>query len=214
MIFEDRHDAGKKLSNRLAKYKRKGTVIIALPRGGVPVGYEIARSLNAPLYVLPVRKLGLPHNPEYGIGAIAKGGVLYIDEKTVTAFDIPYDVIEAIAKKELQEMSRQENLYKIDQQLPILTDKIVILIDDGLATGVSAKAAIKAIKNQNPRKIIFAVPGCPLEAASEFRNLVDAFICLEKRKKFTAVANLYNNFRQVTDEEVITLLKKAQGKKT
>ena len=197
MIFEDRRDAGKQLSQRLLKYKVQNAVVVALPRGGVPVGFEIAKSLRVPLLVLPVRKIGAPFNSEYAVGAIASGGVMHMLE------GIPERELKDIIEQQKQELRRREKIYG---SLPLLSGKTIIIIDDGLATGLTAKAAITAVKKQKPQKIILAVPCCPLEAQEEFEKLVDEFISLKKERNFTAVGAMYRSFDQVSDEEVVSLL--------
>jgi putative phosphoribosyl transferase len=199
MIFEDRRDAGMQLAEGLLKYKDQRAVVVALPRGGVPVGFEIAKRLRVPLSVLPVRKIGSPFNSEYAVGAIASGGVMHLLE------GIPRKEIAAIIAQEKEELKRREKVYG---SLTLLSGKIVILTDDGLATGLTAKAAVTVIKKQKPQKIILAVPGCPLEVEEEFENLVDEFISLEKQKDFTAVGAMYRNFNQLDDKDVMELLKR------
>jgi len=207
MIFENRQEAGKQLALLLQRYRKTKVLVVALPRGGVPVGYEIARFLHAPLDVIPVRKLGLPHNPEYGIGAVALGEELYIDNEAVRNMYITPREIAEIAEEEIRETERREHLYRSGKKPLQIKNRIVILVDDGLATGVTAYAAIHAIQKQEPKKLILAVPVCPVSAAAEIRKHVDEFVCLEIRDDFRAVGNYYNYFPQVSDKEVIKFLK-------
>ena len=206
MVFEDRADAGMRLAGKLKKYKGKDAAVVALPRGGVPVGFEIAKALQLPLDILIVRKIGSPFNPEYGIGAIAEGNVLYVDEDAVERFDITRKQINEIARKEKEELERRRDVYRRDRKPLPLRNKIVILADDGLATGVTAIAGILAIRKQQPKKLILAVPGCPAELVKPMESLVDEFICLSFEEDFSAVGQLYHNFAQVSDEEVITFI--------
>jgi predicted phosphoribosyltransferase len=208
MIFKDRKDAGKKLAVKLKKYKKENVLILALPRGGVPVGYEIANFLHTPLDVLVVRKIGAPHNPELAIGAIASGGIWFLDKLTIQRLHITPEEIEKIAKEEIIEVIRRQKEYRDDLPPPKITGKIIILVDDGIATGATTRAAIRAIQKQRPMKLVLAVPVCSAEVAKELKPLVDEFICLETPVYFEAVGAHYQNFPQVTDEEVKTLLKK------
>lgn len=212
MMFQNRNDAGKKLSGKLLDLKSKDTVVVALPRGGVVVGFEIASALKSPLTMLNVRKLGSPTNPEFGIGAITSGGITYIDKSTVERIDMSNDDIEKIASDELQELKRRDKLYSTALPKISLAKKIVILTDDGIATGVTISAAILAIKKMKPKCLILAVPGGPSEVIAELRNLVDEVFCLEVRDNFSAVGNMYFNFEQVTNDEVVKLLREANKK--
>jgi putative phosphoribosyl transferase len=210
MIFADRIDAGKKLAEKLLAYKDADAVIVSLPRGGVLVGYEISLALHLLLTILIVRKLGAPHNPELGIGAIAQDGTLFLDDQAIESFGLSNEVLNSVIGKERREIARREKRYGPLKKNISLQNKIVILTDDGIATGVTVIAAILAIKKQHPRRLILAVPGCPREMVGEIEKLVDEFICLDMRENFTAVASLYQKFSQVSDEEVIELLKKKE----
>jgi putative phosphoribosyl transferase len=207
MIFRDRQDAGSQLASHLLKYRNEDALILALPRGGVPVGYEVAMELNLPLKALPVRKIGASFNPEYAIGAIAPNDVLYLEEEAINRFDITEEKISDTLTKEKDELKRREKLYQSGSLS--FKNKLVILVDDGLATGSTMKAAIISIKKDKPSKIVVAVPCCPIEAVDDFEKLVDEFIYIEAKDFFTSVGSLYNTFEQVSDEEVIAILAKS-----
>lgn len=210
-LFRDRRDAGRQLAERLLIYSSDDVVVIGLPRGGVEVAFEIARALNAPLDVIVSRKLGAPDQPELGIGAVAQGGIMLLDEYLVRALHIPQADIEAIAKREREEMHRRAIEYRGSEDLPDLRGKTVILVDDGLATGVTSRAAILAAKSGNPRRIVLAVPVCAPETASELAVDVEELVCLHSPDRFIAVGFWYQNFGQTTDAQVIELLEEARG---
>jgi len=211
MIFRDREDAGLRLAERLAPYRREDPIVLALPRGGVVIGYEVARALHAPLDVIVARKLGAPDQPELGIGAIAPGGVRVLDDTIVRALDIPMEQIERIAAREAGEMERRLHRYRGDRPKPDLRDRTVILVDDGLATGVTARAAVESIRRERPRRIVLAVPVCATETAELFRGLVDELVCLQMPREFRAVGLWYDDFDQTSDEEVVDLLNYARS---
>lgn len=216
MIFEDRTEAGRKLAQRLVKYINKNPIILALPRGGVPVGFEIAKKLNASLDVLVVRKLGAPFQVEFGIGAIAPGNIKILDEVAIKNLGLSQEEIEEIEKQERAELNRRIREYRGTDSMLDIEGKIVILVDDGLATGISAKAAIKAVLKQEPKKLIIAVPVGAAEVVESIRStlrLEDEIICLSTPDNFSAVGEWYKSFDQVSDEEVINLLKKSSLKK-
>lgn len=210
MIFKDRQDAGKQLAQKLLKYKDENPVIIALPRGGVVLGYEAAKTIGAPLDIIITRKLAAPHNPELGIGAIAPREIKIFDFEMITYLKISHEILDKIIEKETAEMQRREKLYRGDFSELDLTDKTVIIVDDGIATGVSDRAAVLSAKKMNPAKIVLAVPVCPLETAMKFRKEVDEFVCIHEPEDFYAVGAHYQNFKQITDEEVMNLLKDAK----
>jgi len=211
MIFRDREDAGLRLAERLAPYRREGPIVLALPRGGVVIGYEVARALHAPLDVIIARKLGAPDQPELGIGAIAPGGVRVLDDYIVRALDIPMEQIERIAARETGEMERRLRRFRGDRPKLDLYDRTVILVDDSLATGVTARAAVESIRREQPRRIVLAVPVCAAETAELFRGLVDELVCLQMPREFRAVGLWYEDFEQTSDEEVIHLLDHARS---
>jgi putative phosphoribosyl transferase len=203
--FKNRIEAGRLLAQKLLGYKEEKPLILALPRGGVPVGFEVAKTLEAPLDTLVVRKIGLPSNPEYGVGAIAPGDVIIINES-------PLEGLEEVIKREMEEMERRILKYKSGQYGNRTEGKTIIIVDDGLATGVTARAAIEsAILIYKPLKIIFACPVCSTDAAIALRDIVDV-ICLHEADDFVAVGLWYEDFPQTSDEEVIELLEKARIK--
>lgn len=209
MLYKDRCDAGQQLVKKLLKYKDENPIIIALPRGGVVLGYEVAKALNAPLDVIVARKLGAPYQPELGIGAIAPFGVRILNTGLVRSLEIAELQIEEIIEKETKEMNRRIELYRGANPPFDLQGQTIIIVDDGIATGISDKAVVLSIKELCPKKIILAVPVCPPGTAEKFED-VDEFICLAQPPDFYAVSAFYENFEQVSDEEVINLLKKAK----
>lgn len=207
--FRDRGDAGQKLAERLSAYRDVPDVVLALPRGGVPVAYPVAEALNAPLDVFLVRKLGVPGHEELAMGAIASGGVQVLNDTVVRALDIPKAVIDAIAQRERQELERRERVYREGRPPLALRDRVCILVDDGLATGASMHAAITALRTQEPREIIVGVPAAALETCEMFEGEVDDLICVFTPEPFYGVGMWYADFSQTTDEEVIAYLRKA-----
>ncbi len=213
MIFRDRVDAGQKLAEKLTEYARRDDVLIlALPRGGVPVAFEVAERLNAPMDVFLVRKLGVPGQEELAMGAIASGGVRVLNERTVDYLNIPEEVIDRVAAKEQRELERREKTYRDDLPAPDVKGKTVILIDDGLATGATMRAAAIALKQMNPTKIVVAVPVASDETCREFQQEVDAVVCAITPEPFYGVGLWYDDFSQTTDEEVRELLQKTASR--
>lgn len=211
-FFRDRTDAGKQLAERLSAYKDEpDVVVLALPRGGVPVAYPVAEALNAPLDVFLVRKLGVPGHEELAMGAIASGGVRVLNETVVRALNIPKAVIDAVAEREQQELERRERVYREGRPSVQLRDRICILVDDGLATGASMHAAITALRTYEPREIVVAVPAAAPETCEMFEGEVDDLICVFTPEPFYGVGMWYADFSQTTDEEVIAYLRKAAG---
>jgi len=184
-------------------------LVLALPRGGVPVAYEVAKALKAPLDLFLVRKLGVPGHEELAMGAIASGGVKVINEDIVRYLNIPEEIIDAVAGREQQELKRREHAYRDERPLPDVKDHIVILIDDGLATGSTMRAAAASLRLQNPRRIVVAVPVSSPETCEEFRSEVDEIVCAFTPKYFQGVGLWYGDFSQTTDEEVRELLQRA-----
>ena len=210
MIFKDRTDAGRKLAARLKHYAdREDVLVLALPRGGVPVAYEVAKELNAPLDVFLVRKLGVPGHEELAMGAIASGGVRVLNEDIVNYLGIPNEVIDAVAANEQRELERRARAYRGDRPPPDVKDRIVILIDDGLATGSTMRAAAESLRLQKPRRIVVAVPVSSPEVCDEFRSEVDEIVCAITPEHLQGVGLWYKDFSQVSDEEVRELLKRA-----
>jgi putative phosphoribosyl transferase len=205
--FRDRTEAGRLLAEKLAAYANcPDAIVLGLPRGGVPVAYEVARALNAPMDVFLVRKLGVPGHEEFAMGAIATGGVRVLNDQTVRALRISGHLIEAVAAKEQQELDRRARLYRGDRPPPDLRGKTVILVDDGLATGATMLAAVKALRQQQAGRIVVAVPIASPETCEQLRGEVDDIICAVTPEPFYAVGCWYEDFSQATDEEVCDLL--------
>jgi predicted phosphoribosyltransferase len=214
MIFKNRTDAGQKLAARLTQYANRGDVLVlALPRGGVPVAYEVAKVLKAPLHVFLVRKLGVPGYEELAMGAIAEGGVRVVNEELVNYLGIPDEVIDDIAAVEQRELERRARAYRDERPPPDVKDRIVILIDDGLATGSTMRAAAAALRPLKPQRIVVAVPVSSPETCNEFRSEVDEIVCALTPEHFQGVGRWYENFSQTSDEEVRELLKRATHQK-
>ncbi len=211
VTFEDRTDAGRRLAGRLIRYRDERPVILALPRGGVPVGYEISRALDAPLDVITARKLGAPGQPELAVGAVAPGGVRVLNERVVHWLAIPEDWLDAAAEKEREEIRRRLERFRGQRPEPDLKDKTVILVDDGIATGMTVRAAIRAVRAREPRRIVLAVPVCARETAGELSREVDELVCLETPSDLWAIGFWYRNFEQVPDEEVVALLESTRA---
>lgn len=205
--FKDRREAGQKLSQKLKVYKAESPIILALPRGGVVVGYEVAKALKAPLSVLVVRKIGSPHNSEFAIGAIAEDNIQVMNESVLNLIEASDEEVKQIIDQEKAELKRRVKLYRGGKPLS-LRDKTVILVDDGLATGMTAQAAIKSVQKLKPKKVIFAVPVCSYQIVEKLREDVDGLVCYSKEQDLTAIGLYYQDFRQVSDEEVIKILKK------
>lgn len=210
MLFRDRTEAGRVLATRLAPYADQPDVLVlALPRGGVPVAYEVARALNAPLDVFLVRKLGLPGQEELAIGAIATGGVRVLNEQVVEALGIPEEVIMEVAAREQQELERRERAYRDDRPAPEIRGRTVILVDDGLATGSTMRAAVAALRQQGPARLVVAVPVGAPETCELLAQEADEAVCARTPDPFYAVGVWYGDFSQTTDEEVHELLDRA-----
>ena len=208
--FTDRRHAGRVLASRLTKYAGRGDVIVlALPRGGVPVAYEVASALNAPMDVFLVRKLGTPGHRELAMGAIASGGVRVVNEDVVRWYGISEAAIDRIAREEQEELERRERAYRDDRPAPDLTHKIVVLIDDGLATGSTMRAAVKAVRAHHPARVVIAVPVGAPQTCAELAVSADEVICARMPEPFSAVGQWYLNFEQTDDAEVRELLQKS-----
>jgi predicted phosphoribosyltransferase len=211
-LFKDRRDAGRTLAQKLVAYRgRADVIVLALPRGGVPVAYEVASALDAPLDIFLVRKLGLPGQEELAIGAVASGGIRVLNEDVIQALHVPPRVIEAVARQALQELERREREYRADRPVLEIRDCIVILVDDGLATGASMHAAVAGLRAGHPARIIVAVPTAAPETCEAFEPEVDEIVCATTPEPFYSVGRWYADFSQTTDEEVRMLLEQGSG---
>jgi putative phosphoribosyl transferase len=209
-LYRDRFDAGRRLATLLSSYaNRQDVLVLALPRGGVPVGYEVARALNVPMDIFLVRKLGLPGYEELAMGAIASGGLQVANDDVVRQFNVPDDVIKSIAAGELRELERREQVYRAGRPPVDLTNKAVILVDDGLATGSTMRAAVQALRQSQPASILVAVPVGAPDTCANLREEADDVICAQTPENFSAVGRWYIDFSQTTDEEVCQLLNRA-----
>lgn len=212
--FQDRYEAGRRLAEALGNYAgRSDVLVVALPRGGVPVGYEVARALGAPLDVMQVRKLGVPGHEELAMGAIASGGVRIVSEDVVEALRIPERVIATVAAAETQELERRERIYREGRLFPELRGRTVILVDDGLATGSTMRAAAAALRSMGAARLVAAVPVAPKESCAALRETVDDVVCATMPDRFMAVGEWYEDFSQTSDEEVSELLRRG-GRET
>ncbi len=206
-LFRDRRAAGRALAEKLARHAgRPEVLVLALPRGGVPVAYEVATALGAPLDVFLVRKLGAPGREELAMGAIASGGVRVLNTDVVNHLGIPAEEIDLATAREQQELERRERAYRDDRPPPAVRDRIVILVDDGLATGSTMRAAVAALRQQGPGRVVVAVPVGAPETCQEFQAEADEVVCARAPEPFYAVGIWYEDFSQTTDEEVFALL--------
>jgi predicted phosphoribosyltransferase len=211
--FENREAAGRQLAEKLDRYAgRDDAIVLGLPRGGVPVAYEVAKHLRAPLDVFIVRKLGVPGFEELAAGAIASGGVRVLNEDVMRAIPYADEAIEAVTAKETSELERREQIYREGRPAPELRGRIVILVDDGLATGATMRAAVKALKQRGAAKIVVAVPVGPPDTCRELAEEADETICLSTPVFFQAVGQYYEDFSQTSDEDVRELLSSAAQK--
>src|SRR5215831_16164616 len=215
MIYHDRTDAGKQLASQLSEYTdRNDVLVLALPRGGVPVAYEVAKALRAPLDVFLVRKLGVPGYEELAMGAIATGDVRVLNDDVVSYLKIPETVINSVTASEQKELDRRERVYRGNRSEPDVKGKTVILIDDGLATGSTMRAAVAALRQQGPARIVVAVPVGAPETCADFQAEADEAVCARTPEPFYAVGVWYGDFSQTTDEEVRALLERAAEEHT
>jgi len=210
MFFQNRRDAGQKLAQALTKYKNEDVVVLGIPRGGVVVAAEVAESLNAPLDVIIPRKIGAPHNPEVAIGAVSQDGTVIKDDAMVQLLGISESQITAMAGKVSGEIARRVDTYRGGRPGVDLTDKSVIVVDDGIATGFTVQAALKSVRSMNPRRLVLAVPVAPRDTVGILQEMVDELVCLQSPELFYAVGQFYMDFDQTTDDEVIKLLSKNQ----
>ena len=213
-LFQDRYGAGKLLADQLMQYQNApSTLILALPRGGVPVAYEVTKKLHLPMDIFIVRKLGVPFQEELAMGAISSGNVIFFNEDILAHLDIGKDDIQHVIEKEKTELQRREKKYRAENAFPDITGKNIILIDDGIATGASIHAAIIALKKLSAQKIIIAIPVAPESTLFELTPLVDEIVCLYPAPIFHGVGQFYNDFSQTTDEEVINLLSETRKRR-
>ena len=210
MRFHNRQDAGRQLAAKLGSFaQRHDVVVLALPRGGVPVAFEVAQALSAPFDVFLVRKLGVPGHRELAMGAIASGGVRVLSEDIIDQLSIPRPAVEQVAVRERLELERREQVYRGGRQLPPLRDRTVILVDDGLATGATMEAAIVAVRQYQPARVIVAAPVGAVETCTRLKKLADDVICASTPEPFQAVGLWYEQFDQTSDDEVIELLRRS-----
>lgn len=212
MLFEDRRDAGRALAEKLEDHAgRPDVLVLGLPRGGVPVAYEVARALHAPLDVFLVRKLGLPGQEELAMGAIASGGIRVVNPDVLSELGVPEELIDEVAREEEEELARRERLYRGDRPPPQVEGRTVILADDGLATGASMRAAVAALRQLRPARIVVAVPVAARETCDELRSEVDEVVCAVTPEPLYAIGMWYRDFSQTSDEEVRSLLEAARA---
>lgn len=211
-LFDNRGDAGRRLGQALGAYAgRSGLLVLALPRGGVPVAYEVARTLKAPLDLLIVRKLGTPGREELAMGAIASGGIAVLNEDVVAAYRIDAATLAEATARERRELEHRERLYRGDRPYPEFENRCVILVDDGIATGATLRAGLAALRQRKPARLVVAVPLAPRDTLARLRAEADEIVCLETPEPFFAVGQGYRDFSQTTDAEVRELLAKAWG---
>ncbi len=210
--FRDRQEAGRLLAEKLKRYQGRGDIVVlALPRGGLPVGFEIAQELQAPLEVFVVRKLGVPGHEELAMGAIASGDTCIINEDIVQSLRVPPELLEHVIEVEQQELLRRESRFRDPEQPLNITNKTVILVDDGLATGATMRAAVDGVKTHHPSAVIIGVPVSARDTFQKFRNVVDDIVAVAVPEEFSSVGQWYRNFTQTTDEEVAELLERARS---
>jgi putative phosphoribosyl transferase len=211
-FFTDRVDAGKRLASALSNFSGKKGIVLAIPRGGVPVGFEIAKTLKTPLDVIIPRKIGAPDNPELAIGAVAEDGTAILDDNLVKYLGVSREYIKEEIERQKQEIRRRLEIYRQDASYPNLKGFDVIVVDDGIATGSTMKAALASVKNRGAASITVAIPVGPPSTIEELEKIADRVVCLYTPEYFQAIGQFYNDFRQTTDEEVIKLLQESKQK--
>jgi putative phosphoribosyl transferase len=214
MIFRDRHEAGQQLASALGAYRHRRPYVLAVPRGGVVVGYVVAVALDAPLDVIITRKLRAPTNPELAIGAVAHDGAVYLDPALAGGMRIPDDYLRDEVAYQTGEIRRRMQLYRGDRPMPELAGTTVLVIDDGIATGATMVAAVRAARAMQPQQVVAAIPVAPADSVQRLRSEADDVICLHTPQVFYAVGQFYDNFAQTTDEEVIALLRRREDEWT
>jgi predicted phosphoribosyltransferase len=211
VIFQNREEAGRQLASELAAYRNHHAgLILALPRGGLAVAYQLSIALHLPLDVFITRKIGAPGNPEYALGAVSETGTIYVNPEAAADFGLSRKEIEALASHERAEISRRQALYRQGRHLPTLTDRVVIVVDDGIATGATFFASVEAIRQHGPRRLIAAIPVGPADTIAKARRSVDELVVLATPEPFWAVGNHYVDFAQVNDHEVLQYLNLAE----
>jgi len=213
MLFVDRYDAGRRLAAKLEPFRNDRPIILALPRGGVPVGYAIAQALGAPLEVLTARKLGAPGAPELAIGAIASGTTL-LNSELIARLGVSQDYLARVLEQEAATMARQEAQFRGTRPFPDVAGRTVIVVDDGLATGATAQAALESVRRRNPGRIVFAAPVCAPASEFSLQGRADVVVCLEAPPDFRAVGEWYEDFSPTSDAEVMQCLGASQGAST
>jgi putative phosphoribosyl transferase len=216
VMFKDRKEAGRKLAARLLRYQDQQPIVLALPRGGVPVAYEVAVALNAPLDIIVVRKLGAPGQPELGIGAVVDGDYpqSVLNEDVVRMLNVSDEYLAREVAQELQEIRRRQARYRGGRASAALVGRTVIVVDDGIATGATVRAALRGVRRARPKRLVLAVPVAPPETVESLQCEVDDLVCLQTPTYFHAVGQFYDDFRQTTDEDVIALLDTARRRFT
>ena len=211
MTFKNREEAGRRLVERLIQYRNDPTaIIVALPRGGVAVGYQLSLGLHLPLDVFITRKLGAPENPEYALGAVGETGRIYLNHDAMATYGLSEFNIEASVQAQQREIARRQDLYRQGRHFPTLTDRIVILVDDGIATGSTFFASVQSLRHLKPSRLIGAIPVGPVETIREARAQVDELVVLATPDPFWAVGNHYSDFAQVSDHDVVEYLNLAE----
>jgi putative phosphoribosyl transferase len=212
MRFGDRTDAGRRVAAILARRTLRSPLVMALPRGGVPVALEVASALDAPVEVFVARKVGAPGHEEYGIGAVAEYGAVVVDKRALQVLGMSRETFDQLAAREQREVERRVSQYRGDRPIPDLEDRDVVLADDGLATGVTAEAALLGLRSLHPRHLLLAVPVCVPKTAERLRRVADDVVCAEAPERFFAVGQFYERFEQTTDTEVLELLDQARAR--
>jgi putative phosphoribosyl transferase len=210
--FSDRVEAGKRLASALTDFAGKNGIVLAIPRGGVVVGYEIAKALSLPLDVIIPRKIGAPDNPELAIGAMTEDGTIILDDNLITYIGVQRDYIKAESERQKHEIERRLKLYRQNEPYPSLKGLDVVIVDDGIATGSTMKAALASVKNRGASTVTVAVPVGPPSTIKELKKQADRVVCLYAPEYFQAIGQFYTDFNQTTDEEVISLLKQSKQK--